>query len=60
MLETRVAIVTRRPPEEAFAFVADGLFENHPRWDTAITLEKTSEGPVGKGTTGIETRSMAG
>lgn len=60
MWETRVEIRTERTPEEAFAYVAEGFFEHHPTWDPAITVERTSAGPTGKGSTGIETRRFMG
>jgi hypothetical protein len=43
-----------RPIGEVFDHVARGLFENHGRWDPAIVgMAKTSDGPIGQGTTGI-------
>jgi Polyketide cyclase / dehydrase and lipid transport len=46
-----------RPVGEVFDHVARGLFENHGRWDPAIVgMSKTSDGPIGQGTTGIESR----
>ena len=40
----------RRPAGEVFAFLANG--ENMPRWMNVFeTVKKSSEGPVGKGTT---------
>jgi hypothetical protein len=60
MWETRVGIRTARTPEEAFAYVAAGFFEHHSTWDPAITVERTSAGPVGKGATGVETRRFLG
>ena len=46
-----------RPIGEVFDHVARGLFENHGRWDPAVVgMAKTSDGPIGQGTTGIESR----
>ena len=35
------------PPEEVFAYLAD--LEKHPEWSHCMEIEKTSEGPVGVG-----------
>jgi hypothetical protein len=44
--------VIERPPAEVFRFVATEHFQNHPKWDPAITaITKTSPGPMGAGTT---------
>ncbi len=49
MLEFRNDATFRQPPEEVFDFVADA--RNEPRWHPdALSVEKTSEGPVGLGT----------
>ncbi len=43
-------IDVERPIEDAYAYLAD--FENVPSWNYAIAeTEKTSDGPVGVGTT---------
>jgi uncharacterized membrane protein len=36
-------------PEQVFAFIAD--LEKHPQWSHCMEIAKTSEGPVGAGTT---------
>lgn len=36
------------PPEEVFAYLAD--LEKHPEWSHCMEIKKTSEGPVGVGT----------
>jgi hypothetical protein len=47
----------RCTPAQAFDHVARGFFEHHGLWDpTVISMRKTSDGPVGVGTTGIEER----
>ena len=40
--------VIERPPTEVFRFVATDHFQNHPKWDPAVTsITKTSPGPMG-------------
>ena len=44
--------VIERPPAEVFRFVATDHFQNHPKWDPAVTsITQTSPGPMGVGTT---------
>jgi carbon monoxide dehydrogenase subunit G len=44
--------VIERPPAEVFRFVATEHFQNHPKWDPAVTaITQTSPGPMGVGTT---------
>jgi Polyketide cyclase / dehydrase and lipid transport len=46
------AQVIERPPAEVFRFVATDHFQNHRKWDPAITsITKTSPGPMGVGAT---------
>jgi hypothetical protein len=46
-----------RPIGEVFDHLARGLFENHGRWDPAtVGMSKTPDGPIDRGTTGIESR----
>jgi hypothetical protein len=50
-----------RPPAEVFRFVATDHFQNHPKWDPAVTaITKTSPGPMGVGTTARLVRSDRG
>jgi len=50
-------VTVDRSPADVFAFVAD--LENVPRWNYAISeTRKTSEGPVGVGTTYRQLRSI--
>jgi uncharacterized membrane protein len=50
MVKVENSIVINRPLEEVFAFVSN--FENNPKWSTAfLEAQKTSEGPIGVGTT---------
>src|SRR5262249_18057110 len=57
----------RRSPQEVFRFIATDYFHNRPRWTRAgadsarlVTLEQTSPGPVGAGTTGHEVAERNG
>jgi hypothetical protein len=44
--------VIERPSAQVFQFVATDHFQNHPKWDPAVTsITQTSPGPVGVGTT---------
>jgi hypothetical protein len=53
--------VIERPPAEVFRFVATDHFQNHPKWDPAVTsITKTSPGPMGVGTTARLVRSDRG
>jgi uncharacterized protein YndB with AHSA1/START domain len=50
-------VTIRRPPKDVFAFLAD--FDNIPTWNYAIVeTKKTSQGPVGVGTTYRQLRSV--
>jgi uncharacterized protein YndB with AHSA1/START domain len=50
-------VTIHRPADDVFAFLAD--FENIPQWNYAIEeTRKTSAGPVGVGTTYLQTRSI--
>ena len=50
-----------RPPAEVFRFVATDHFQNHPKWDPAVTaITKTSPGPMGVGTTARLVRTDRG
>jgi hypothetical protein len=60
MWQTSVEVRARRSPEAVFAFVAEGFFANHPRWDPAIEIEDASPGPIGTGSTAVEVRRFAG
>jgi hypothetical protein len=53
--------VIERPPAEVFRFVATDHFQNHPKWDPAVTsITKTSPGPIGVGTTARLVRTDRG
>jgi hypothetical protein len=53
--------VIERPPAEVFRFVATDHFQNHPKWDPAVTaITKTSPGPMGVGTTARLVRTDRG
>ena len=50
MLKTETSIIINRPIEEVFAVVSN--LENNPKWSsTFLEVKKTSEGPIGVGTT---------
>jgi uncharacterized protein YndB with AHSA1/START domain len=50
MIEQQVAVTLEQPPERAFDFFVD--FPNEPTWNPdCLTVEKTSDGPIGVGTT---------
>ena len=53
--------VIERPPAEVFRFVATEHFQNHPKWDPAVTsITKTSSGPMRVGTTARLVRTDRG
>ena len=54
-----VAVTVPVPPAAAFAFVADGYAENHPRWDTGIVRADLAT-PVRPGARGSEVRRFLG
>lgn len=44
---------TKLKPAQAFDFIANNFFENHPKWDPRIIEHvKTTDGPIGVGTEG--------
>lgn len=50
-------VTIQRPPHEVFEYLAN--FENVPEWNYAIVkTQKTSDGPVGVGTTYRQARSL--
>lgn len=50
MIEHEFETTVARPPEEAFDFLVD--LRNAPQWEPYCReVEKTSEGPIGQGTT---------
>ena len=50
MARIEINLVINRPVEEVFAFVSNS--ENLPRWrSTSLEVKKTSEGPLGVGST---------
>jgi hypothetical protein len=53
--------VIERPLAEVFRFVATDHFQNHPKWDPAVTaITQTSPGPMGVGTTARLVRTDRG
>jgi len=50
MLKFGTSVTINRPPEDVFSFVAN--FENEPKYQREVEVTtKTSEGPIGIGTT---------
>jgi uncharacterized protein YndB with AHSA1/START domain len=50
MIEHRLEVTLEQPPERTFDFFVD--FRNEPAWNPdCLTVEKTSDGPIGVGTT---------
>jgi hypothetical protein len=60
MLDLEIRRHIKVAPDDALRFVADGFFENHQRWDPAVTMEIASPAPVGAGSEGTETRRFLG
>jgi Polyketide cyclase / dehydrase and lipid transport len=55
------SLVIERPPAEVFRFIATDHFQNHPKWDPAVTaITKTSPGSMGVGTTARLVRTDRG
>jgi hypothetical protein len=53
--------VIERPPAEVFRFVATDHFQNHPKWDPAVTsITKISPGPMRVGTSARLVRTDRG
>ncbi len=49
--------IIRRPVEEVFHFVADGFFENYPKWSPEVVeLKALSEGPLRVGSMARQVR----
>ena len=61
MLTHTSAVEIGKPVDQVFEYVAKGYFENHHKWDAGcVSTEKTSDGPMGVGTTGREVRNERG
>ncbi len=59
MIRIEASVVVNRPIEEVFAFVSD--MANAPQWSAEVVeAKKTSEGPVGTGTTFTTAVKMLG
>lgn len=59
MITLRREVVVRRPPEEVFEFLADARNEN--RWNpNVVRIDKTTDGPVGPGSTFVGTYRRGG
>jgi hypothetical protein len=62
-LDVRVERVVSKSPPEVWAFVVDGFFRNHPRWDLALTECRSLDGEgatIKPGTRGVEVRRFGG
>jgi len=49
MVEFEECVVINRPAKEVFAFISN--LENDPPWTKAAEARRTSDGPIGVGTT---------
>jgi len=59
MIKIEKDLIIKRPIAEVFAFMTNS--ENDPQWQSGIEeVRKTSEGPIGVGTTFIEVNQMMG
>lgn len=59
MIKAELSTVINRSVEEVFKYVAMGFFENYSKWEpTVLELEKTSQDPVGVGTTGRQVMNV--
>ncbi len=59
MAQTKISTVINRPVEEVFAVLSNP--ENSPKWISGIIeVKKTSEGPIGVGTTWRTVRTFLG
>ncbi|HEX9043529.1 MAG TPA: SRPBCC family protein [Candidatus Limnocylindrales bacterium] len=57
MFDSVTTIDSRSDQSAAFEHIARGFFEHHGIWDpSVVSMTKTSDGPVGPGTTGLEGR----
>jgi hypothetical protein len=57
MFQATIDLVVGCTPKDAFDHLARGFFEHHRLWDPSVTsMRKTSTGPIGAGTTGLEGR----
>ena len=53
------AVTIKRQPQEVFAFVADPM--NEPTWHRdVVTVKRTSDGPIGAGSTFVWTMKFVG
>jgi Polyketide cyclase / dehydrase and lipid transport len=60
-LHVSTTVEVSRPVEAVWAYVVDGFFDHHGRWDPAVAgMERLTDGPLRVGTRGLETRSFGG
>jgi Polyketide cyclase / dehydrase and lipid transport len=61
VLHINTSTTINQPVDKVFEFVADGWFTNLRVWNhELIEIHKTSDGPVGTGTTGNESQTIQG
>jgi hypothetical protein len=58
MVEFEESVVINRPVPEVFAFVSD--LENDPPWTKSTAVRRTSQGPIGVGTTFVQEARFLG
>jgi hypothetical protein len=59
MFETVMDLEVTSTPTQTFDHIARGFFEHHSLWDPSVTsMTKSSDGPVGVGTRGLEHRRL--
>ena len=59
MIELEISIDVKKSPTEVFAFLSE--FTNDARWQSdLVRVEKTSDGPVGVGSTGLYVAKFLG
>ena len=53
----KASTIIRKPVEDVFHFVADGFFENYPKWSPEVVeLKALSEGPLNVGSVARQVR----
>jgi hypothetical protein len=49
-MKLQMTQLVERPPADVFRFIATDHVRNHPRWDTKMSVEQLTDGPMGVGT----------
>jgi hypothetical protein len=61
VVESQASTLIHRPPEQVFAFIADGFHRNYRRWSPEVKrLEILSDGPIRTGWTARQVRVDVG